>query len=60
LDGDGTVNLSPKGLSGSFAVLDELTVAYTRRRELKFDPAWPASHHSVTAWDRVQALPDPG
>src|SRR4051794_4268983 len=28
LDGDGTVNLSPKGLSGSFAVLDELTVAY--------------------------------
>ncbi|MFJ8821996.1 pyridoxamine 5'-phosphate oxidase family protein [Streptomyces sp. NPDC102467] len=28
LDGDGTVNLSPKGLKGSFAVLDELTVAY--------------------------------
>ncbi|WP_256862482.1 pyridoxamine 5'-phosphate oxidase family protein [Microbispora sp. GKU 823] len=28
LDGEGTVNLSPKGLSGSFAVLDELTVAY--------------------------------
>ncbi|GAO08061.1 pyridoxamine 5'-phosphate oxidase family protein [Streptomyces lydicamycinicus] len=28
LDGDGTVNLSPKGLNGSFAVLDELTVAY--------------------------------
>jgi Pyridoxamine 5'-phosphate oxidase len=28
LDGDGTVNLSPKGLAGSFAVLDELTVAY--------------------------------
>ena len=28
LSGDGTVNLSPKGLSGSFAVLDELTVAY--------------------------------
>ena len=25
---DGTVNLSPKGLKGSFAVLDELTVAY--------------------------------
>ncbi|MFF9196243.1 pyridoxamine 5'-phosphate oxidase family protein [Streptomyces sp. NPDC014779] len=28
LAGDGTVNLSPKGLSGSFAVLDEHTVAY--------------------------------
>ncbi len=28
LAGDGTVNLSPKGLAGSFAVLDERTVAY--------------------------------
>jgi hypothetical protein len=28
LAGDGTVNLSPKGLRGSFAILDELTVAY--------------------------------
>lgn len=28
LSGDGTVNLSPKGLAGSFAVLDEHTVAY--------------------------------
>ncbi|MFD7947291.1 pyridoxamine 5'-phosphate oxidase family protein, partial [Streptomyces sp. NPDC059744] len=28
LGGDGTVNLSPKGVSGSFAVLDERTVAY--------------------------------
>ncbi|MFJ6835196.1 pyridoxamine 5'-phosphate oxidase family protein [Streptomyces sp. NPDC091209] len=28
LSEDGTVNLSPKGLSGSFAVLDERTVAY--------------------------------
>ncbi|MEU3660845.1 pyridoxamine 5'-phosphate oxidase family protein [Streptomyces sp. NPDC032940] len=28
LTADGTVNLSPKGLTGSFAVLDELTVAY--------------------------------
>lgn len=28
LDADGTVNLSPKGLAGSFAVVDELTVAY--------------------------------
>ncbi|WP_091660286.1 pyridoxamine 5'-phosphate oxidase family protein [Micromonospora auratinigra] len=28
LAGDGTINLSPKGLRGSFAVLDELTVAY--------------------------------
>ncbi|MFF9377470.1 pyridoxamine 5'-phosphate oxidase family protein [Streptomyces griseoluteus] len=28
LAGDGTVNLSPKGLKGSFVVLDELTVAY--------------------------------
>ncbi|GGL96071.1 MULTISPECIES: pyridoxamine 5'-phosphate oxidase family protein [Micromonospora] len=28
LAADGTVNLSPKGLAGSFAVLDEHTVAY--------------------------------
>ncbi|KUN20515.1 pyridoxamine 5'-phosphate oxidase [Streptomyces antibioticus] len=28
LAGDGTVNLSPKGLKGSFKVIDELTVAY--------------------------------
>ncbi|MGW0735407.1 pyridoxamine 5'-phosphate oxidase family protein [Streptomyces sp. NPDC002851] len=28
LSGDGTVNLSPKGLTGSFAVIDERTVAY--------------------------------
>ena len=28
LAGDGHVNLSPKGLAGSFAVLDERTVAY--------------------------------
>jgi predicted pyridoxine 5'-phosphate oxidase superfamily flavin-nucleotide-binding protein len=28
LAADGTVNLSPKGLRGSFAVLDEMTVAY--------------------------------
>jgi predicted pyridoxine 5'-phosphate oxidase superfamily flavin-nucleotide-binding protein len=28
LSGDGTINLSPKGLKGSWAVLDELTVAY--------------------------------
>ncbi|MET8815640.1 pyridoxamine 5'-phosphate oxidase family protein [Streptomyces sp. NPDC004549] len=28
LAGDGTVNLSPKGLRGSFVVLDDLTVAY--------------------------------
>ena len=28
LSGDGTVNLSPKGLKGSFVVLDELTIAY--------------------------------
>ncbi|WP_420032675.1 pyridoxamine 5'-phosphate oxidase family protein [Streptomyces sp. cg28] len=28
LAGDGTVNLSPKGLKGSFAVLDDRTVAY--------------------------------
>ncbi|GGN87828.1 pyridoxamine 5'-phosphate oxidase [Actinoplanes lobatus] len=28
LSGDGKVNLSPKGLRGSFAVLDESTVAY--------------------------------
>ncbi|MET7643674.1 pyridoxamine 5'-phosphate oxidase family protein [Streptomyces sp. NPDC005426] len=28
LDGEGTVNLSPKGVSGSFTVLDEQRVAY--------------------------------
>jgi hypothetical protein len=28
LAADGTVNLSPKGLTGSFAILDELTLAY--------------------------------
>lgn len=28
LDADGTINLSPKGLTGSFAVVDEETVAY--------------------------------
>jgi hypothetical protein len=28
LAGEGTINLSPKGLAGSFAVVDELTVAY--------------------------------
>lgn len=28
LDGEGTINLSPKGVSGSFAVIDELTLAY--------------------------------
>jgi hypothetical protein len=28
LAADGTVNLSPKGVKGSFAVLDDLTVAY--------------------------------
>ncbi|TDC07987.1 pyridoxamine 5'-phosphate oxidase family protein [Nonomuraea longispora] len=28
LAGDGTINLSPKGVSGSLMVLDELTVAY--------------------------------
>lgn len=28
LAGDGTINLSPKGLKGSFAVVDERTVAY--------------------------------
>ena len=33
---------------------------HARRRELKLDPAWPASHAAVKAWDRVQALPDPG
>jgi hypothetical protein len=28
LDADGHVNVSPKGLAGSFAVLDDMTVAY--------------------------------
>ncbi|MFI5749355.1 transposase [Streptomyces sp. NPDC051644] len=42
-----------------FDILAKLT-HHARRRELKFDPAWPASHNAVTAWDRVQALPEPG
>ena len=33
---------------------------HARGRELKFDPAWPAAHRAVAAWDRVQALPDTG
>ncbi|MBV9026839.1 MAG: IS1380 family transposase [Streptomycetaceae bacterium] len=33
---------------------------HSRRRELKFDPVWPASHAAVDAWDRIQALPAPG
>ena len=33
---------------------------HARRRELKFDPAWPAAHQAVAAWDRIQILPDPG
>ncbi|MFF1498178.1 hypothetical protein [Streptomyces sp. NPDC058304] len=33
---------------------------HARRRELKFDPAWPTSHRVVEAWDRVQALAVPG
>ena len=33
---------------------------HARRRELKLDPAWPASARVVEAWDAVQALPDPG
>lgn len=28
LDGDGLINVSPKGMSGTFAVLDDHTVAY--------------------------------
>lgn len=28
LDGDGLINISPKGMAGTFAVLDEHTVAY--------------------------------
>lgn len=33
---------------------------HARRRELKFAPAWAASHNAVKAWDRVQALAGPG
>ncbi len=33
---------------------------HARRHELKLDPAWPASQLVVTAWERIQALPDPG
>lgn len=31
---------------------------HARHRELKLDPAWPAAHRVVAAWNRVQALPD--
>jgi hypothetical protein len=33
---------------------------HARRRELNFDPAWPAAHAAVKAWNRVQdlAVPD--
>jgi hypothetical protein len=33
---------------------------HARHRELKLDPAWPATKLVVSAWDRIQALPDPG
>jgi hypothetical protein len=33
---------------------------HARRRELKFDPDWPAAHRAVAAWHRIQILPDPG
>ncbi len=33
---------------------------HARRRELKPDPAWPAGHAVVQAWDRIQELPGPG
>lgn len=36
----------------------ELT-EHTRRDELKFDPTWPTSPRAATAWDHIQALPDP-
>ncbi|MGP3685694.1 hypothetical protein ACTVZO_13425 [Streptomyces sp. IBSNAI002] len=35
-------------------------VDHARRRELKLDPTWPAARPVVAAWDRIQALPDPG
>ncbi|MFF3159617.1 hypothetical protein [Streptomyces sp. NPDC057910] len=33
---------------------------HARRRERRRDPDRPASQPVVTAWDRIQALPDPG
>lgn len=52
LDGDGTVNLSPKGVSGSFAVVDERTVAYLdfmrqQRRDRRPSPGERAHHADV-------------
>ena len=41
LAADGTVNLSPKGLTGSLAVIDESTVAY-----LDFATATPRPSHT--------------
>lgn len=45
--------------TGLFDVPARLTV-HARRRELKFDPDWPAAHQAVAAWHRIQTLPDPG
>jgi hypothetical protein len=30
---------------------------HARNRELKLDPARPARHRTITAWDRIRALP---
>ncbi|MGI5135592.1 MULTISPECIES: hypothetical protein [unclassified Streptomyces] len=46
-------------LSELFDVPAKLT-EHARRWELKFDRDWAAAHQAVAAWDRIQALPDPG
>jgi len=42
-----------------FDVPAKLT-AHARRRKLNFAPDWPAARQAVAAWNRIQALPDPG
>ncbi|GGJ63838.1 IS1380 family transposase [Streptomyces brasiliensis] len=32
---------------------------HARRRELKFDPSWPASHAAMGVWNSIQTLPSP-
>ncbi len=50
----------PDGACANLFEVPARLAGHARRRELKFDPAWPANHRAVKAWDRIQALPDPG
>lgn len=57
---DKLANAEPATLRDQLLDVPAKLTEHSRRRELKLDPAWPASHTVVAAWDRVQALPDPG